>query len=77
VFADRGVNQQGLRMAGSNHRIQVAVEKACVQMKLVCVPMAERSVCIHYAHQLDLMLIRELFEEPAHVSVLESDNGDS
>ena len=46
-------------------------------MKLFCIPVAERSICIYDAHQLHLMLIRELFEEPAHVPVLESDDGDS
>ena len=51
VLADRSVNQQSLGMAGRNHRIQLRVEQAGIEMKLLCVAVGKRLVGIHDAVQ--------------------------
>ena len=64
-------------MAGRDHRIQLPIEQAGIEMKLLCVAMGKRGVRIYDPHQLYLALVRELLQEPGHMPMLEAHDADS
>jgi len=47
-----------------------------VEMKLLLVLRSQRRVRIHDGDQLHLMLLRKRMQEPGHVPVFETDDGD-
>ena len=63
-------------MTSCDHRVQLHIEKAGIEMKLLCVAMGQGGIRIHNAHQLHIMLIGELLQESGNMPVLQANDGD-
>ncbi len=77
MIADRGVDQDGLRMRLLDHRFDLRVEEFRIEMKLILIAAGQCGVRLFNADQLNLRMIFQLRQKARNVAMHQAHDGDT